>query len=170
MVTVVHGRHDHLARQRASLALSTVAPDDHVVVAVDDPVVAAAEWCATSVPGDPIGLPIAAARNAGADVALDRGADVLVFLDVDCLVAPGLVAAYAEVARAEPLTVWSGPVTYLDAPPPGGYDLATDEITAEAETYAAAREQIDRRVPEGWRVIAVRRTDYAGVPFLTSNR
>ena len=125
VVTVVHGRHDHLARQRASLALSTVAPDDHVVVAVDDPVVAAAEWCAMSVPGDPIGLPIAAARNVGADVALDRGADVLVFLDGDCLVAPGLVAAYAEVVRAEPLTVWSGPVTYLDAPPPGGYDLAT---------------------------------------------
>ena len=62
--------------------------------------------------------------------------------------------------------------TVQETPPDhkGGYDLATDEITAEAETYAGAREQVDRMVPEGWRVIAVRRTDYAGVPFLTSNR
>jgi len=125
VVTVVHGRHDHLARQRASLALSTVAPDHHVVVAVDDPVVAAADWCVASVPGDPLGLPIAAARNRGAEAAIDRGADVLVFLDVDCLAAPDLVSGYADVVRDEPTTVWSGPVTYLDPPPTGGYDLGT---------------------------------------------
>ena len=125
VVTVVHDRRDHLDRQRASLALSTRAPDHHVVVAVDDPVVAAADWCATSLPADPLGLPIAAARNRGAEVAIARGADVLVFLDVDCLVDPGLVTAYAEVVRDETRIVWSGPVTYLERPPPGGYDLAT---------------------------------------------
>jgi GT2 family glycosyltransferase len=125
VVTVVHGRHDHLARQRASLAPTTTAPDHHVVVAVDDPVVAAAEWCTASVPGHPLGLPIAAARNRGAREAIDLGADTLVFLDVDCLAAPGLVRAYADVVRDEPTTVWSGPVTYLDPPPPGGYDLSS---------------------------------------------
>ena len=125
MVTVVHDRHEHLARQRASLALSTVAPDLHVVVAVDDPVVAAADWCLASVPADPLGLPIAAARNRGAAVAIERGADVLVFLDVDCLVAPGLVGAYADVVHEEPRTVWSGPVTYLEPPPAGGYDVGS---------------------------------------------
>ncbi len=124
VVTVVHGRHDHLARQRASLAASTVTPDHHVVVAVDDPVVARADWCTASVPGHPLGLPIAAARNRGAREAIDRGADVLVFLDVDCLAGPALVEAYAEVVRDEPGTVWSGPVTYLDPPPVDGYDVA----------------------------------------------
>ena len=123
VVTVVHGRGDHLARQRASLAASTTAAD-HVVVAVDDPVVAAEEWCVTSVPGDPLGLPIAAARNRGAEAALARGADVLVFLDVDCLAGADLVEAYAEAVRDEPTTVWSGPVTYLDPPPADGYDLS----------------------------------------------
>ena len=77
------------------------------------------------MPGDPLGLPIAAARNRGAEVATSRGADVLVFLDVDCLADPRLVAAYAEAVRDEPTTVWSGPVTYLDPPPAGGYDLST---------------------------------------------
>jgi GT2 family glycosyltransferase len=125
VVTVVHGRHDHLARQRASLAASTVPPDHHVVVAVDDAVVAAAEWCTTAVPGHPLGLPIATARNRGAREALARGADVLVFLDVDCLADPALVQAYADAVRDEPGTVWSGPVTYLEPPPADGYDLSS---------------------------------------------
>ncbi len=123
VVTVAHGRHDHLARQRASLAASTALPDHHIVVAVDDPVLAGADWCTASVAGHPLGLPIAAARNRGAQEAIDRGADVLVFLDVDCLVDPVLVQAYADVVRDEPGTVWSGPVTYLDPPPADGYDL-----------------------------------------------
>ncbi|MCU1513469.1 MAG: sugar transferase, partial [Microbacteriaceae bacterium] len=37
VITVVHGRHDHLVRQRAALARSIEAPSEHVVVAIDDP-------------------------------------------------------------------------------------------------------------------------------------
>ncbi len=123
MVTVVHGRHDHLALQRTSLAVQT-ADLDHVVVAIDDPVVAAADWCSATLASTPLGLPIAAARNRGAATAIARGADTLVFLDVDCLADPALVEAYVEAVADEPATVWSGPVTYLDAPPVRGYDLA----------------------------------------------
>ena len=123
VVTVVHGRHGHLELQRASLAAST-APAEHVVVAIDDPVLATAGRCSTSIPATPEGLPLAAARNRGAEVAITRGATTLVFLDVDCLAAPGLVEAYADVVTDEPDTVWSGPVTYLEPPPPAGYDLA----------------------------------------------
>lgn len=47
------------------------------------------------------------------------GADVLVFLDVDCIPGPGTVARYAEVAADDAL--WCGTVTYLPPPPPGGY-------------------------------------------------
>ena len=127
VVTVVHGRHHHLGRQRESLAASTV-PSDHVVVAIDDPEVAAAGWCSAAIPSTPLGLPLAAARNRGAAVALDRGASTLVFLDVDCLAGPGLVEAYADVVAEEPDTVWSGPVTYLDPPPADGYDLTALEL------------------------------------------
>jgi GT2 family glycosyltransferase len=124
VVTVVHGRHAHLAAQRASLAAQTAAGFDHVVVAIDDPVVAAAEWCSTSMPSTPRGLPLAAARNRGAALALAGGAETLVFLDVDILADASLVDAYAAVVREQPATVWSGPVTYLEPPPAGGYDLA----------------------------------------------
>ena len=123
VVTVVHRRGDHLARQRDTLARSSEAPD-HVVVAMDDPALAATDWCSAALPRSLHGLPLAAARNLGAEVALARGADVLVFLDVDCLADVTLVEAYADVVRDEPGTVWSGPVTYLDPPPADGYDLA----------------------------------------------
>lgn len=35
----------------------------------------------------------------------------------------------------------------------GGHDLATDELRTEAEDYDQARAQINRTLPEGWRVI-----------------
>jgi len=124
VVTIAHGRDDHLAAQRVSLAASTVPQVDHVVVAMDDPVLAAAPWCLASIPTTPLGLPLAAARNLGAEVALDRGATTLVFLDADCIADPRLVEAYTEAVHEEPDTVWSGPVTYLDPAPPGGYDLS----------------------------------------------
>ena len=62
---------------------------------------------------DPGRLPLAKARNAGAQAALALGCDVLVFLDVDCLAGPDLVASYAATADQARGTVWSGPVTYL---------------------------------------------------------
>jgi GT2 family glycosyltransferase len=139
VVTVVHGRHEHLARQRESLAASTV-PFHHVVVAIDDPVVAGSDWCSAALPSTPLGLPLAAARNRGAAIALDRGASKLVFLDVDCLAGPGLVEAYADVVAAEPDIVWSGPVTYLDPPPPDGYDLtALDAVDSPHPARPAPR-------------------------------
>ncbi|WP_207769420.1 glycosyltransferase family 2 protein [Nocardioides currus] len=123
VVTVAHGRHDHLAGQRLSLDRSARTPDAHVVVAMDDPHLVASGIARVVVDTTPQGLPLAAARNRGADEALRLGADVVVFLDVDCLVGPSLLGAYADAVRGDPETVWSGPVTYLDPPPRGGYDL-----------------------------------------------
>lgn len=126
VVTIAHGRHEHLAAQHRSLALGSRRPDHHVVVAMDDPSI---------VPGADLGLtstvvrvgrtdgrlPLAAARNLGVRTALERGAEVVVLLDVDCLAGEHLVEAYATVVAAEPLTVWSGPVTYLPPAPTTGY-------------------------------------------------
>jgi GT2 family glycosyltransferase len=70
---------------------------------------------------------LAAARNAGAARAIGLGADVVVMLDVDCLAGPDLVAGYAAVVQCSPQVIWSGPVTYLPAPGPGGYDLGSLE-------------------------------------------
>ncbi|MFP7832883.1 glycosyltransferase family 2 protein [Marisediminicola sp. LYQ134] len=59
------------------------------------------------------GLRLASARNAGADAARDRGAELLVFLDADCLPLPDLFTRY-EQAAGEPATgLLCGPVSYL---------------------------------------------------------
>ena len=143
VVTIVHGRHEHLAMQQAGLLASVRAPDLHVVVAMDDPEV---EGCLGPVPyvrrvvhvprQDDL-LPLARARNIGAQTALAAGATILVFLDVDCIPAPGLLSAY-EAAAMHPATsrdLLCGPVTYLPPPPADGYDLAT--IASLGEPHAA---------------------------------
>ncbi|MGI5128169.1 glycosyltransferase family 2 protein [Pseudonocardia sp. CA-107938] len=125
VITVVAGRHDHLRRQEQGLATGTRAPDQRIVVAIDDPGVAAAlagrPIVVVDHPTSPLGLPLAAARNAGAARALDGGAELLVFLDVDCIPGPDLVRRYAEVAARTDRRLLCGPVAYLPPAPDGGY-------------------------------------------------
>ncbi|MBJ7356201.1 galactosyltransferase-related protein [Nocardioides sp.] len=128
VVTLAHGRHDHLAAQHESLARGSRRPDHYLVVAMDDPDVRPAarhglDRHVVRVPGETLGLPLAAARNVGVARALARGADVVLLLDVDCLAGPDLVAATAEACTRHPSTVWSGVVTYLPEPPAAGYPL-----------------------------------------------
>lgn len=140
VVTVVHGRHDHLRLQHRSLGRSAVLPDDWVVVAVDDPW-PRGRWRTAFAPSPrvveldttPHGLPLAAARNIGARTALERGADLLVFLDVDCLASPGLTLAYDTASRRPESAgaLLCGPVSYLPPPPAGGYDLRSVGELAE---------------------------------------
>ena len=60
------------------------------------------------------GLPLAAARNAGATAALAAGAEVLIFLDVDCVPSPPLVDTYSKAAGAELVpALHCGVVRYL---------------------------------------------------------
>ncbi|MCW2796841.1 MAG: hypothetical protein JWM79_2338 [Nocardioides sp.] len=122
-VTIAHGRHDHLALQMESLAAGSRPPDEHVVVAMDDHELTRWPAFVVSMPTAVGGLPLAGARNLGVGTALDLAADVVICLDVDCLVGNDLVRAYAEAVRTNPGVVWSGPVTYLPPPPTGGYDL-----------------------------------------------
>ena len=130
IITIAHGRHDHLARQRRLIGRSSALVDHHVVVAMDDPVLLeqlqpTPKTSVIAIPADPMGLPLAAARNVGAESAMTLGAELMIFLDVDCLPSEDLVAAYRDAAR-DAMTADSllcGPVAYL--PPPGsdGYDL-----------------------------------------------
>jgi N-acetylglucosaminyl-diphospho-decaprenol L-rhamnosyltransferase len=129
VVTVARGRHDHLKGQLAGLGRSRVAPSAHVVVAVDDSeldsvaVSAHVPTAVTHLKTQRTQLPIASARNLGAREGIHNGADLLVFLDVDCIPGPRLVDRYLSAARRYPRALLSGPVAYLDPPPPDGYDL-----------------------------------------------
>src|SRR5688572_33428184 len=118
VVTIAHGRHRHLRRQHASMAAG-VLPELYVVVAMDDP--ALEGWAPAADPSpvvgrgpvDHRGLPLAASRNTGFRAALDLGADVVVGLDVDCMVGATAVAAFRDAVRDDPDVLWSGPTTYL---------------------------------------------------------
>ena len=76
VVTLVRGRRDHLARQQQSLSRGTVLPGQWVVVAMGDPDLDDVEPregvrpTVVHVDADPASLPLAAARNAGAEHAL----------------------------------------------------------------------------------------------------
>ncbi|MET0475627.1 MAG: galactosyltransferase-related protein [Mycobacterium sp.] len=143
VVTAVRGRASHLRNQLDGLARSTVRADRHVLVAVDDDDVARAvppkDEAVHVIPFHSTGrrLPMAAARNHGARAAIDDGAELLIFLDVDCIPAPGLVGGYRNVAQHPDhrSAVLCGPVTYLPAPGPTGYDLA--QLEAETNPHPA---------------------------------
>ena len=136
VVTLAHGRHAHLAAQALALARSTVPADVHVVVAMDDPVVPQVVPDADVVHVERVhgALPLAAALDAGATRALERGADLLVMLDVDCLPDPQLLARYGQGADRHD-GVLSGPVGYLPPPPDGGYP--DEALRALAEPHPA---------------------------------
>ena len=121
VITIAHGRHDHLAAQQAALARSDRAPDVRVVVAMDDHALRA-EAEVVHVDRVDGALPLAAARNAGVARARELGAELLVLLDVDCLPDPVLLDRYASAA-AQVGGLLCGPVGYLPAAPAGGYPV-----------------------------------------------
>ena len=65
------------------------------------------------VPPGPRGIRVGEGRNRAAERAIDAGAELLVFLDVDCLPGPELLPAYRAAARTDPAALLAGPVTYL---------------------------------------------------------
>lgn len=105
-------RVEHLHRQLAALRRRSDVRTVVVWLGDDQPPRLAADELLMVPPGSH-GLRLAAARNAGADRAVRSGADLLVFLDADCVPGPALVDRYTDAARRRPDAVLCGPVTYL---------------------------------------------------------
>lgn len=135
VLTIAHRRHDALIAQVGGLSLGSRPPDLHVVVAMRDEDLARNRVPITtdrwptlirSAPAAAKGLPLAAARNQAAQVAIDAGSTVLIFLDVDCIAGPRLVEIYAEAvlaARRPSPALWCGDIGYLPPQPVTGYPL-----------------------------------------------
>jgi GT2 family glycosyltransferase len=138
VITIVAGRREHLERQGRALAASVPPPDEYVIVHMDEPGLAPARtvgapapehlWVSPKNAGTDAGLPLAAARNRGAERALALGADVLVFLDVDCLPTTDLVGRYTDALSREPNAIVSGAVGYLPKQTDYGRPDRFDEI------------------------------------------
>ena len=166
VVTIVHGRHEHLERQLWGLRRQARPADVHVVVAMADPAVQSIVASAPGARETPVPaveltdghLPLAAARNLGVTAALDAGAEHLVLLDVDCIPSPTLVQRYAASLDALPAElprrpaddashmgphvpgtdpcVLAGEVAYLP-PAPQGRDYRELDLTALAPPHPA---------------------------------
>jgi GT2 family glycosyltransferase len=158
VITTVRGRGPHLRRQLQGLARSTRQPDMHIVVALDDLHVAdivANEGSPASVVDLSVAepLPIALGRNQGAAAALRKSAELLVFLDVDCIPGIDLIGRYHDTAEQPQYadSLLCGPVTYLPPPGPRGYQL--DDLQAHINPHPA------RPSPPRDQVVST--TDYA---------
>ena len=139
VLTILRGREAHLAEVLRGLVRQTLRPDEVVIgVMGARPLELTLETPfairQVLVPGDP--LPLAKARNAVARAARGR---TLIFLDVDCIPAPGLVADYAAGLRDWP-GLLMGEVMYL----PSG--AADGEWTYEGFAAVAERHS-DRQGP-----------------------
>jgi GT2 family glycosyltransferase len=121
VITIASGRHHHLAAQQRGIAASVRQPDGYIVVAMGDGqirgVVRNSDFVPTvvDVPVPDGRLPLAFARNAGAAAALRTGAELLVFLDVDCVPSKALLTRYEFAAQLPQCGcgLLSGPVAYL---------------------------------------------------------
>ncbi|WP_237280230.1 glycosyltransferase family 2 protein [Subtercola vilae] len=112
MVTLFSAaRLGHALNQMAALRGSGVR---HVGVWLDEAEAPTIEGVTgIHVPPGAAGMRLAAGRNAGARAAIDAGAELLVFLDADCLPGPELLRLYGAAAAQLPGAVLCGPVTYL---------------------------------------------------------
>jgi hypothetical protein len=107
VITLLAGRHRHLRLQRRGLLAGTLQPGLQVVVAMNDPAVTGVlderspepDIVQLSYKGGQ--LPLARARNLGARHAISRGADFLIFLDVDCVPGARRVQRYTEHAGSQ---------------------------------------------------------------------
>ena len=132
VITPVAGRHSHLQLQRTGLLAGTLRPDRHIVVTMQDGAVRnllderAPRVDIVETTRQAGALPLARARNLGAQQAMSAGADLLIFLDVDCVPGPMLVSRYARHAAQEMRpSLLCGPVSYLPPPPHSGYRLSS---------------------------------------------
>lgn len=121
VLTMAKGRHEHLLGQVDGLSVGSVPPDAHVVVSMGDRDLTRGRlplgtdrWRTVIRPvqSDRRALPLAAARNAAAEAAVEEGADVLVFLGGDVIPGSRTLERYAEAVAGGPPEGTSGPVVW----------------------------------------------------------
>lgn len=128
VLTLVRGRRQSLTNLMESMARQSVRPQE-LVIAYMQPEPFADLPCpgcpvrTLSIPGEP--MPLARARNEAARAATG---ELMIFLDVDCIASPDLVASYRAAVQGCSDGVFLGEVLYL---PQGAVDAGIDYTTLD---------------------------------------
>ncbi|SMP75487.1 Glycosyltransferase, GT2 family [Neorhodopirellula lusitana] len=115
VLTIVRGRKTHLHNQLKGLLQSNVPPSQWVIVgmnedvSVDLPADAPFSVKTARVNGNGTQLPLAEARNLAASLCETAG---MVFLDVDCIPSPTMIAHFQSALRKDD-GLWMGNARYL---------------------------------------------------------
>jgi GT2 family glycosyltransferase len=152
VITIASGRHDHLGQQHQGLARGSTQPHDYFVVAMNDPHLTSQGPSRVFTDRGPQprilhlrstapGLPLAAARNMGAAAAQAAEAELMIFLDVDCIPSPRMLDRYQRAADTTDRHLLCGPVAYLPPKLPTGYP--TDRLSELAAPHPARPAPLD---------------------------
>ena len=122
VITSAKGHHEQLLNQVDGLSVGSVPPMVHCVVSMGDRDLTRGrlplgtdrwETLVRPVPSDRRALPLAAARNVGAEMAVEAGAKVLVFVAGHVIPGSRTLERFAEVAINRPAGLPDGPVVYV---------------------------------------------------------
>lgn len=122
VVTMAKGRHEQLLNQVDGLSVGSVPPLVHCVVSMGDRDLTRGRlplgtdrWqtLVRPVPSDRRALPLAAARNLGAEMAREHGAEVLLFLDGNVIPGSRTLERLAEVVAQRPPGLPDGPLVHV---------------------------------------------------------
>lgn len=143
VLTLVHGRAQHLVNLIRGLEQSDVPPNELVIIHMNEAAVPRESKrfpiITRTLDTAHARLPLAAARNVAAATARD---DHLVFLDVDCIPAPSFVATHHAALHRDPAAIHQGCVRYL----PQAIDFETetiDSLTALSSLHPLHADRID---------------------------
>lgn len=131
MLTIVRGRQRQLENLHRGLAESDDPPSEWIIVGMgeDVHVDGGASWPVRCVRIDTEGshLPLAEARNRAAEVSRSNH---LIFLDVDCIPHPTMIATFREALETS-RSLWMGSPRYLPAGQPAdNWDFGELETAA----------------------------------------
>lgn len=137
VLVIAHQRHGHLQRLLDGVNRSAHQPAEIIVAYMDEPdpepvesAVPVTSVHVASYPGEQ-GLPLARARNHAAKHAQSR---YLVFLDVDCIPAPGTFGILLDWLRRQPVLAMAEP-RYLAQPLGPGPTPEAEELTRRSTPH-----------------------------------
>lgn len=107
------GRREHVLRQLEAMHRWMPDAAHHTVLIGAEPFAVPGSQVIDRTGPGPVNL--ARARNVAGDAAVAAGAELVVFLDADCMPGEDLCSGYARAAEQLPEAVLAGPVTYLAA-------------------------------------------------------